>query len=74
MVQMPQPPSQKIDQATKDQTPEPVKVATAGSPPKKGTNHPKENGKGATERQLSVLFIDPQMFSAAVIDEDSDHV
>ncbi|RLN28314.1 hypothetical protein C2845_PM05G17920 [Panicum miliaceum] len=35
MVQMPHPPSQKIDQAIKDQTLEPVTVDALGSPPKK---------------------------------------
>ncbi|RLN32980.1 hypothetical protein C2845_PM03G23760 [Panicum miliaceum] len=35
MVQMSQPPSQKIDQTTKDQMPEPVTIVASGSPPKK---------------------------------------
>ncbi|RLN39307.1 hypothetical protein C2845_PM01G48060 [Panicum miliaceum] len=58
MVQMPHPPSQKIDQATKDQTPEPVTVVASGSPPnKKGRTTPKTaaakmgRGKAATAKK-----------------------
>ncbi|RLN42760.1 hypothetical protein C2845_PM01G44310 [Panicum miliaceum] len=60
MVQTLHPPSQKIDQATKDQTPEPVIVVTSGSPPKKkGRTSPKTavakkgRGKAATVKKAT---------------------